>query len=521
MIKLKALLLVLFASTAASVLPATDRPNIVYILADDMGHGDIQQLNPQSRIPTPHLDRLALEGMAFTQGYSGASICTPTRYGILTGRYPWREHIGLAVRYKGRMLLKDQPTVATMLHEQGYKNICIGKWHLGLSWTYKDGSVSEPRQDGDESRIDFSKDCYGSPVDHGFDSFYGISSSLDDPPYVYIKDRRTITIPTEVLPKKNRFGYRPGLADPSLQPDMVLNEITHKAVEVIQQQSADQPFFLYMALTAPHSPVKPSPLFLGKSGMDEHADVRMEVDWSVGQVLKALEQKGLDQNTIVIFTADNGSHGAPTLSLPKFGHDTHDGRRGHKGTLFEGGHRVPFLVRWPQGIKGQLNRRDTRNITLEDFIATCAEILAQDTPQYAVDSVSFLPQLQNKEPHKERQVILSSRAKALIVRQGPWKLILQSEAILSQEKSKEKETKHKITISDTAPLHQRVTLYNIHQDIAETRNLTESYPELVTELIHQAYKAVKLRGRSNRGEPTGTVHTLPQHQESLLKLGKQ
>ncbi len=484
---------------------ASEKPNVIFILADDMGHGDVVELNSECKFPTPNLDRLAREGMAFTQAYTGSSICTPTRYGLMTGRYCWRENIGLAGNYASRRLVENQQTVANLFRSQGYKTHCVGKWHLGTSWTYKDGSIQEDFvRIKDDMDIDFTADFHGGPVDHGFDTWFGIAGSLDFAPYVYLKDRCATKVPSERVPadatkgRKHRFGQRSGLADPDLQPNQVLGDFTREAVRVIGQQNADQPFFLYMPLNAPHSPTCPSPDFVGKSGMNEHADIRMEIDWCVGQVLQALEEKGLDENTLIIFSADNGSHSGPSRTLPAFGHDTHDGRRGQKAMLFEGGHRVPFLVRWPGGLKGELNRRDTRNITLEDFVATCAEILGTETPIHAVDSLSFLPQLKNKEPHEgQRQAIFSSLGGTVIVRKDEWKLILKSEAYLvAREKGKHQSLKD----DPDAPWFEQVTLYNLKNDVAETTNVARQNPERVGLLLRYLEAAIE-NGRSTVGAP--------------------
>lgn len=507
---------VLILSTTAYA--KSSKPNIVYILADDMGHGDIQAIAPQGKILTKNLDRIAEEGLAFTQAYTGSSICSPTRYGIMTGRYPWREKVKIAPNYGSRIMPKGQETVATFLQGQGYKTFMIGKWHLGTSWTMKDGSVMKSRKSmstkatlTEDKEIDFNAPFYGGPTDHGFDSWFGIAGSLDFAPYVYLVDNKVSKIPTERLLGKNRFGFRSGFADPDIQPSEVMGEFTKRTVALIEQQNKDEPFFLYMPLNAPHTPIAPSQAFKGLSKLGSDADFRMEVDWTVGQVLDALDRKGLSDNTLVIFTADNGSYPGATINLNKVGHDTHDGRRGEKATLFEGGHRVPFLVKWPNGIKGELNRRETANITLEDFIATTADIIGQPTPNYAVDSVSFLPQLQDKEaPADQRDVIISSLHDTLIARDGEWKLIYKSLAEIAMIKQRNRVNAKKLkegyfTPKNNEPWYEHVTLFNLKEDQGETVNVAPQNPDIVAQLHAAVQQSIKVE-RSNKGAPKPKIN---------------
>jgi len=508
---------------AAFILPPlvsadTSKPNIVYILADDMGYGDIQAIAPQGKILTKNLDRLAEEGLAFTHAYTGSSICSPTRYGIMTGRYPWREKVKVAPNYSSRIMPKGQETVATFLKGQGYKTLMVGKWHLGTSWTMKDGSVMKSRQSmttqaslTQDKQIDFNAPFYGGPVDHGFDSWFGIAGSLDFAPYVYLVDNKASKIPTERLLGKNRFGFRSGFADPDIQPSQVMGEFTKRTVALIEQQNKGEPFFLYMPLNAPHTPIAPSKAFKGLSKLGPDGDFRMEVDWTVGQVLDALDRKGLSDNTLVIFTADNGSYPGATINLNKVGHDTHDGRRGEKATLFEGGHRVPFLVRWPNGIKGKLNRRENVNITLEDFIATTADIIGQPKPNYAVDSVSFLPQLQDKEASvNQRDVIISSLHDILIARDGEWKLIYKSLPEIAMIKQRNKVNAKKLkegyfTPKNSEPWYEHVTLFNLKEDQGETVNIAQQNPEIVAQLHAAVQQSIKTQ-RTNKGAPKPKIN---------------
>ncbi|VGO18610.1 sulfatase family protein [Pontiella sulfatireligans] len=483
----------LFCATGAM---ANTKPHIVYILADDMGHGDVQALRAECKFPTPHLNRLANEGMAFTQAYSGSAICTPTRYGIMTGRYCWRDGVGLASGYTGPEI-EGVPTVAEFLRGQGYRTRMVGKWHLGGQWTGVDGAPVKERKPK-PGTVDFSHGITGGPVDRGFESWFGIIASLDMPPYVYFRDRTPVAIPTKLVPAKSPFGNRAGLADPDLSPYTVLGDITTESIKVIREHNPKESLFLYMPLNAPHSPVVPSPEWQGRSKIDEHADFRMEVDHSVGRILKALEEKGILDDTLVIFTADNGSASfAVTSMLKEGGHDSSDGRRGWKATWFEGGHRVPFIVRWPEGLKGR-GRKDAGMITLEDFFATVADILDQPLPAEAGDSVSFLPQLQGQSQDKsQREIIMSSLSNKLVLRHKQWKLICVGEEELVGRVEKKRESKGKAP-NPNAAWHEQVSLYNLEDDVAETTNLAQQNPAIVAQIAKRAVAAI-LDGRTNRG----------------------
>ena len=480
----------------ATIAMAADTPHIVYILADDMGHGDVRALRAECKFPTPHLDRLANEGMAFTQAYSGSSICTPTRYGIMTGRYCWRDGVGLASGYTNPNIKPEVPTVAEFLRGNGYRTHMVGKWHLGGQWTGVDGSPVTERKPK-PGTVDFAKGITGGAVDRGFESWFGIIASLDMPPYVYFRDRTPVAIPATFLPKKSPFGNREGLADPNLSPDAVLGDLTRESVKVIEMHDAKEPLFLYMALNAPHSPVAPSADWQGRSKIDEHADFRMEVDHSVGRVLKALEAKAMADDTLVIFTADNGSAKFAVQSMRDHGHDSSDGRRGWKATWFEGGHRVPFVARWPNGIKGA-GRFDDGMITLEDFFATVADILGQPLAEEAVDSASFLPQLQGKQQDQvQRELIMSSLSNRLVLRHKHWKLICVGEREVVDRVAGDRESKQQIT-NPNAPWYEQVVLYNLENDMAETTNVARQNPAMVAEIARLAMDAL-MDGRTTVG----------------------
>lgn len=351
---------------------ASNLPNIVYILADDMGYGDVSALNPESKIKTPNIDRLANEGMCFTDAHSGSSVCTPTRYGILTGRYCWRTRLKKAVlwNYDNSLMISSRLNVASYLKEHGYNTAMIGKWHLGMDWASKSrpGNVTSKEDD-----VDFSKPFRNGPVDMGFDYFFGINGSLDMPPYIFLKNDKAVSIPTV---KSKLFG-RNGFADKDLKPADFLPAFTQEAVSYIEAQDKEHPFFLYLPLNAPHTPIAPSRSFQGKSKLDgklgKYADFCIEVDDTVGQILTALKKNGLSENTIVVFTADNGC--AYYIGVEQFeqqGHFPSAIYRGYKGGTFDGGHRIPFLVRWPKMIKPKTKNNQTICLTRNLQVTTTA-----------------------------------------------------------------------------------------------------------------------------------------------------
>src|SRR5574340_1294920 len=328
------------AATAGALHAAPAAPpNIVFILADDFGYGDLACQNPQSRIPTPNLDRLAGQGVRFTDAHSPSAVCTPTRYGVITGRYCWRSRLKSGVLWGSspNLIEPGRATVASVLKSRGYATGGVGKWHLGL---------------GDQETTDYSRPLHPGPVDHGFDYYYGIPASLDMEPYLYFENDRAVEQPTSSTPGKNDDGvfWRKGPMAPSFQFDQVLNTLTGKATDFIRR-NAKRPFFLYFAMTGPHTPWVPRAEFRGKSKAGIYGDFVNEVDWSVGEVMKTLEAAGAAKNTLLMFTSDNGPERYAYDRIPKFGHYSMGDLRGVKRDAWEGGHRVPFLARWPGRIQ--------------------------------------------------------------------------------------------------------------------------------------------------------------------------
>ena len=278
---------------------AAEKPNIVYILADDLGYGDVSCLNKNSKIKTPNMDRLASQGMIFTDAHSGSAVGTPTRYGILTGRYAWRTHLrsGVLWGWSGPLISKDRPTVASLLKQEGYHTACVGKWHLGMDWPFvdpKEAPAWKTKASGTPA-VDYSKTIENGPTTVGFDYYFGISASLDMPPYCWIENNRTVGIPSMT---KTLFDNRPGAAHPDFESADVLPGLTQKACDYLDQRAkAKQPFFLYMPLNSPHTPITPSKTFEGKSGIGSYADFVLETDWALGQVLDALERHKLVESS--------------------------------------------------------------------------------------------------------------------------------------------------------------------------------------------------------------------------------
>jgi len=484
------------------------RPNIVYILADDLGYGDLSGLNPESKIRTPNLDAMAESGMVFTDAHSGSAVCTPTRYGVLTGRYAWRSRLksGVLWGFSPPLIPPDRMTVASFLKRQGYQTAGIGKWHLGLGWTRKDG---QPITDAnarkfDNSLIDFSRRIKNSPVAAGFDYFWGISASLDMPPYVFIENDHSVGIPTAIkgfvkvpgslveylgLDGKSRRG--PAYENFKLAD--VLPTLAQKAVEFIERAAEDgRPFFLYLPLNSPHTPIAPSKSFLGRSGLNAYADFVLETDWAAGHVLKALRRLGLEKNTLVVFTSDNGcSPRADFKGLAKFGHNPSYVFRGEKADIFEGGHHVPFIVRWPGRITAGTKSADT--ICHTDLLATVAEILDVKLPENAgEDSVSILPDLLGTAdgPVREATVHHSING-SFSIRQGKWKLELcPGSGGWSDPRPNSEEAKQLPPIQ----------LYDLTADIGEKHNVYDSHPDVVKRLTALLRKYAD-EGRSTPGEP--------------------
>ncbi len=475
--------LLIFSTICLTVL--ADRPNIVFILADDMGVGDVSGLNPEAKVSTPNLDKLIANGMHFTDAHTSSAVCTPTRYGLLTGRYNWRSELKAQVvnGYGKPLIAPDRDTVANLLKRNGYRTAMIGKWHLGLQWSTKDGSViSDWRPEGIEDIIDFAKPFRGGPVDHGFDWYYGINASLDFPPYTFLENDRVAQLPTEQRPfqggKENKqIMMRGGLQSAGFRPEMVLKILTGKAVDYIQQQQRGTPFFLYLPLNSPHTPVVPREPFLGTSQCGIYGDFIHETDWAVGEVVKALKSAGLLEDTLLIFTADNGASKSSFSLEQEEQYDHHPSYlyKGRKSSLDEGGHRVPFIAYWPGSVE-ERSQCDTA-FCLNDLYATCAALVGgQISDSAAEDSFNMLPLLQGRDGDYIRNgIVHHDFAGRFAYRSGKWKLQFHR-------------------------LEDRTALYDMEADPYQKKNLYKDYPEVVKRLEAEL-TAIVQNGRSTPGPP--------------------
>jgi len=436
---------------------AADHPNIVIILADDMGYGDVAALNAQSRIPTPNLDSLAASGMTFTDAHTPSSVCTPTRYGLLTGRYCWRSRLkhGVLNGYSPHLIEPDRPTIASVLKERGYSTAVVGKWHLGLDYCKSpsqhpvdpnaspedgEGGSGKGSKDGEGAEeIDFTKPVANGPNALGFDFSHVIPASLDFPPYVFVENGRVVEVPTltqlaQPFPAFTRRGPRAS----GFEMVDVLDDLCRQAVAAIRRQAeVDAPFFVYFPLTAPHKPVLPHPRFRGTTDLGPYGDFVRQVDWTVGQVLSVLRETGAEENTLVIYTSDNGSF---MYRIDEEGHADHTDDdtiqafrasehtanhvfRGTKADIWEAGHRVPFFARWPG--KTAPGSRCDQTVCLTDLLATCAEAAGANLPNAAEDSFSMLSLLCGEPPVSARPPVVHHSAQGIFaVRDGKWKLVL-------------------------------------------------------------------------------------------------
>ena len=480
-----ALLLALPLTCSAATKP---RPNFVYILADDLGYGDVRCLNPEGKIATPHMDRLAAEGMRFTDAHSSSAVCTPTRYGLMTGRYNWRSRLKSGVQggMSPDLIETGRPTVASFLKAEGYHTACFGKWHLGFDWqrhpntpAFRDTIEKGP----DGWNVDFTQPIGGGPLRVGFEHYFGIAASLDMVPYTFLQDSRVTVLPTvdksfEMTAGREKNGHtRTGPAAISFEAVNVLPEITRHAVEYIRAHAAEakagKPFFVYLPLNAPHTPIAPSPEWQGKSGISPYADFVMQTDATLGAVLEALDQAGLRDDTLLVMTSDNGcSNQANLPELAKAGHNPNHVFRGHKADIFDGGHHIPFLARWPGHVAPNSTYKELA--CLNDWFATVADILEKPLPANAAeDSVSLLPALKGGTAPVRKRLIHHSVNGSFALRQDQWKLILAQDSGGWTAPTPG---------SAAAKGLPSVQLYDLSKDIGEEHNLEAEKPELVAQL---------------------------------------
>lgn len=502
-----------FALLLALVCPASaaERPNVIVVLADDLGYGDVHCYDPQhAKVPTPHIDRLAQQGMRFTDAHASASLCSPSRYSLLTGRFSWRTLMRTHVirTYGSPLIAANRLTLPGMLQQRGYHTACFGKWHLGWDWPLRqpDGSiVRAPAGEFLQQRTGepvFEQPISQGPTTRGFDYYFGVDFP-NTPPYTFLENDRMTVAPTERKTVNDRVHWGPaGPMAPGWQFDRILPTIVERTEGYIAQRAQDKkPFFIYLPLTSPHEPIAPSEPFRGKSGISDVADFIMETDAALGRVMSALEKHRLASNTLLVFTSDNG-HCSYT-GLATFydrGHRVAGPYRGYKCNLSEGGHRVPLVVRWPGVVKpdtqcGQL-------VCLSDLMATCAEMLGVRLPDNAAeDSVSFLPVLRGEDRPVRQALVHQCYSELLAIRQGPWKLALcagdGNERRWCNEKGVPQDVSEKEARERRLP---PIQLYNVETDPGETNNVQALYPERVRQMRGLLEKYVA-EGRSTPGAP--------------------
>ncbi len=487
--RLSVALLLLVPLLATAVFAAESRPlNIVLILADDFGVGDIQAHYPANKVPTPALDRLVREGMSFTDAHSPSAVCSPTRYGLLTGRYAWRTRLQewVLAAYEPPLIAAGRVTLPGFLQKNGYRTLCIGKWHLGWEWPGPEPSrMSETRHAQKNVAWDFTQPIRSGPTTRGFDYYFG-TDVPNYPPFTFIQNDRVVVPPTDTLRIDDEQGvvlprlFAGAPAAPGWRFDEIMPELTRRATGQIRELAAKRkPFFLYFPITSPHEPVSPSRAFKGRSGIAPIADFLMETDWAVGEVLRALEETGTAGDTLVIFTGDNGHSGYTGWDkLTAAGHQPSGIYRGFKGDIWEGGHRVPFVARWPGRIAP--NSRSDQLVGLVDAFATVAEAVGAPLPAAAAeDSVSFLPTLLGRAPAPARRTTLVNHSNPgeFAYRDGPWKLILRNRDVAQKSRGQAKVAE----------------LYNLADDITEKTNLATQHPEIV-ERLRAALENVIARG---------------------------
>jgi len=482
---------------------ANRHPNIVFIMADDMGYGDVGCYNAESKIPTPNIDRLAKQGIRFTDAHSPSAVCTPTRYGVLTGRYCWRTWLksGVVGGYTNPLIEPGRTTVASFLKKHGYRTACIGKWHLGLGWTRHNGYVGDAKdgpkyfngswQDGDPKEgmnVDFTKPVRGGPADLGFDyAYFTAACSTIDGPFCYIHNRRTVGIPNKLMPidKSVHADYRPrpGWVADGFDVTEVDTVFTGKAIEFMEnncKKYPERPFFLYLPLSSPHAPWLPPDFVKGRSGDGARGDMVVWTDWCVGRIIDALDRLGLTENTLLIVTSDNGPrHG-------KEGHKSSGKLRGFKSHIWEGGHRIPFIARWP----GKVEPGSTCDevICLTDLIATCAAIVGADLPEDAgPDSFNILPALLGAELDEPIRpaIVHHSVFGVFSIRQSKWKLILDTKTSGGWVRPRGEKPQ-----SGTPG-----QLYNLQEDPYEQNDLWDEHPQIVKRLA-KLLKKYKKQGHS-------------------------
>lgn len=476
---------------------ANTHPNIIFILADDLGIGDISALNSNSKIKTPNIDRLAANGIAFNDAHSSSSVSTPTRYGILTGRYNWRSTLkqGVLSGYSKPLIPQERTTMASLLKRANYTTGCIGKWHLGWDWNYTTESNDLDNMSAqNQGEIDFTKPIQNGPTSLGFDYFYGFSGSLDMPPYVYVENDQTTALPDQITENTGMKFWRKGPTGSDFIHEDVLGNFTNKAIEFIyKNNSTTTPFFLYLPIPAPHTPILPTHEWEGRSKLNPYGDFVMMVDYEVGRIIDLVEKLGIAENTLIVFTSDNGC--SPQANFDELAAKKHFPSkqfRGYKADLFEGGHRIPCIVQW----KNKINQGVCdQTICLTDFFASFAEITGLKlNDNEGEDSFSLLHYLKKNDKNNitRQTTVHHSITGEFAIRKGEWKLLVSpSSGGWSYPRPSDTEVISKLPI---------MQLYNLKSDPYEKSNLFVQESKKANELLKDLRILIS-NGRSTPGYP--------------------
>lgn len=470
---------------ASSMLMAAEKPNVIVVMADDLGIGDVSPTNPDCKIKTPHLQKMADEGVTFLDAHTPSSVCTPTRYGLLTGRYNWRSRLakGVLSGTSNHLIPADRATLGHLMRGAGYHTSMIGKWHLGWDWA-KDGK-----------KIDFTQPIKNGPDINGFDQYYGHCGSLDMPPYVWVDTGKVTAQPNRtegVTKKEDRYGwYRNGPISPDFEIEKVLPHLFDKTIERVKERvKEDKPFFIYLPLPAPHTPIVPVPPFKDASGLNPYADFVMQMDHHMGELFAALKDAGVDKNTLVIFTSDNGCSPEGNFELLESkGHNPSGIYRGHKADIYEGGHRVPFIARWPEKVAG--GRTTDAMACLTDVYTTLEDITGQPRKSLGgEDGFSLVPVFQGKDTTGRKTLISHSIGGSFAIREGDWKLCL------SRGSGGWSAPREPVAKKQGLPEMQ---LFDLKNDPGEKKNLVAEEPEKVKALLSILDREVK-NGRCTPGD---------------------
>jgi arylsulfatase A len=461
--------------------PLAEKPNIIVVLADDLGYGDLSSFNENSGIQTKHLDAMAAGGMQFTDAHTSSSVCTPTRYGLITGRYNWRTRLkqGVLSGTSKALIPEDRSTLASMLQKSGYHTAFIGKWHLGWDWSLNNpDKVADAGLNYGETDIDFSLPVTHGPNALGFDYAYGHSGSLDMAPYVYVENGRVTAVPDRTTVNADYQGFwREGPTGSDFIHEEVTPNFFKRSMDYIRQRAPEEePFFLYLALPSPHTPILPTEEWKGKSGLNPYGDFVVMIDDYMGELLEVIRTAGIEDNTLVVFTSDNGcSPRAEFDQLIEKGHNPSSIFRGHKADIYEGGHRVPFIVKWPAGIKPGLVCKEI--ICTTDLFRTFASITGYKVEKNeGEDSYDLSPLFDDPSPENplREATVHHSINGSFAIRQGFWKLIMcPGSGGWSYPTPKE--------VKDMKDL-PAIQLYNLSIDPGESNNLAAENSKKVLEL---------------------------------------